>query len=100
MAIDITSHFTAMGVDRAMEELLSPFMRMDRITNTNLITTTAGDDGDGERPDHSTSSAMGAMLSPPHTINLEDSHYSTYESWDVTVEDSTASFTGIAWHSS
>lgn len=78
MAIDMTSHITALGVDRAMEELLmSPLLRMDKIINTSIgITTTEV---------------------PPSSAPGEDPNSfteSNYDSWDGTMEDSTVSYTG------
>lgn len=85
MAIDLTSHITALGVDRAMEELLmSPLLRMDRIINTSITTTTEGPPSDLLLVDP-------PPPSPTDPISFTESYY---DSWDGTMEDSTVSYTG------
>ena len=84
MAIDLTSHITALGVDRAMEELLmSPLLRMDKIISTS-ITTTDGPPSDLLLIDP-------PPPSPTDPISFTESYY---DSWDGTMEDSTVSYTG------
>ena len=84
MAIDLTSHITALGVDRAMEELLmSPLLRMDKIISTS-ITTTEGPPSD----------LLLIDPSPPSPTDPFSFTESYYDSWDGTMEDSTVSYTG------
>ena len=84
MAIDLTSHITALGVDLAMEELLmSPLLRMDKIISTS-ITTTSGPPSD----------LLLIDPSPPSPTDPFSFTESYYDSWDGTMEDSTVSYTG------